>query len=489
MILQLLSNLSYYLPELAIIIGMSFLLFMESTYHKNHKQKFFLTIFSVISLVICLSVLGLNLGINPVKLFAQSVVIDQFGTIAKMLCVVSLLGIVYLSYTSGDIYQELKSEFLIITFGVLAGAMLVISANNFLALYIGIEILSILSYVLASFNKNDTLSAEGGFKYAIYGAVSSGVMLFGISHIYGLFGSIQYDQIFSLLSGTLDADKLFIIKFSLILVFVGLGFKISAFPFHMWSPDVYQGSPTPVTAFFSLVPKIAGIAAIARITNLFELSNENLFQWWIGFIQIVAVLTMTFGNISALGQESVKRLLAFSSLGQIGFVLLALSLGHGAFGAVLFYMLIYLLMTLVSFYGIDQVVREYGSDSHYFFKGLINKHPFLAIFMSIALFSLAGMPPLAGFVAKFNVFNLIILNKHYGIALIVALNSVVALYYYLRLVKAIIVESSDDESKLKGATFLKQLFMATLTLPILLLGVFWDKAYQILNAASIFIKQ
>lgn len=486
MLIQLLSNISYYLPECILVVGMTLLLLLESTYVSKEKFRLFVYLLALIVLVLAFVLLASNLDAPSLHLFGKAVVLDQWGTMLKIFAVLSTAGILYLAYTSKDIYQEFKSEFIILAFGVLIGTMLVISSANFLSLYIGIETVSILSYVLASLKKHDIGSLESGLKYSLFGALSAGVMLFGLSHLYGLIGSLDYAD-FVQKSATMDANQLIVAKTCIILLFAGLGFKVAAFPMHMWSPDVYQGSPTPVTAFFATVPKIAGVAAFARITMLLSDSSTDLMEWWTHFIQIIGIITMSVGNLCALNQESVKRMLAYSSMGHMGFIILAISIPDKlGISATLFYLGMYLIMTLVSFYVVDQVNKEYGSDASYFFKGLIKKHAFMAISFSIALFSLAGMPPLAGFVAKFNILSLLVENKFYTVAILVALNSVVALFYYLILVKKAIVDSSDDTAILKGFTFLKQLYICGITLPLILFGLFWDKIYSFFKVLSFF---
>ncbi len=478
MLITLLTNLSYYLPEFFVIMTMTLLLFLESTYAKGEKGRFLVYLVAAVGLLISLSLAMANFHELPKVLFHEAVALDQFSTMAKILLISGTLGVVYLGYTTRDFQDQLRSEFLILCTGVLVGAMLVAGSMNFLSLYVGIEILSILSYVLASLKKHDISSQEAGLKYSLYGALSSAVMIFGIAHLYGATGTINFREMATVFT-QLDPDKLNLIKICLVLIFVGLGFKISAFPFHMWSPDVYQGAPTPVTAFFAIVPKIAALTALCRITFLLMESNTELFQWWSHMIQIIAALTMTVGNLTALGQSSVKRMLAYSSIGQVGFILMGLVVSGGqGLGASLFYMTLYLFMTLVAFAVVDQVVKTYGSDESMFFKGLVHKHPILSIMMAITLFSLAGLPPFGGFVAKFNILNLVIQQKSYMLAFIAALNSVVALFYYLRLAKMIIVDTSDDQTKLKDLTFIKQLYVCALTLPVIVGGVAWNGFYH-----------
>jgi NADH-quinone oxidoreductase subunit N len=288
---------------------------------------------------------------------------------------------------------------------------------------------------------------------------------------------------------TLQGLNLAIVITSFVLFFVGIGYKISLFPFHMWTPDVYQGSPIPVTAFFAIVPKMAGLAALVRISMIFFTQVQILNISWVGFMLAISAMTMTVGNVTAIGQTSVKRLLAFSSIGHVGLMVLGVVvLNEVGVRAILFYGIAYLFMTLIAFYITSHLSDMYGTDSNDVFKGLIYKHPMMAIVMAGVLFSLAGMPPFSGFVAKFNIFSVIIEKKMYGIAIVAAINSVIALYYYVKLAKTMIFGQSDGEVKVAGFTTANQAVIIVLFIPVLLLGVFWEKVMIISGNATIFIK-
>lgn len=488
MLLNLLANLSYYLPEALTIVTMCALLFIEATYKLKDKKRTFLYISGLIGLISVLIALICNLGIEPVKIFSDAIVIDQFSTLSKIIMVLSTIGVMYLSSFSKDIYKDQKSEFVIMSLGILVGGMLLVSANNLLTVYLGIEILSVLSYILAAFKREDHKSSEAGLKYVLYGGVTAAIMLFGMSHIYGTLGSIQFSVIVEKMA-LINGPELAILAMSFVLYFVGLGYKVSCVPFHMWSPDVYEGSPTPVTAFFSLVPKVAGLAAMMRTSMVFFGDASMLTQVWIGLLHIIAALTMTVGNITAIGQSSVKRLLAFSSIGHVGMMMLAVLVmdAHGT-KAMLFYAVTYMFMTLVAFYITNHIADNYGSDHKMYFKGLIKKHPFMAIVMIVVLFSLAGLPPLSGFVAKFNIFSVIIAKKYYGLAIIAGINSVISLYYYMNLIKSMVFDEAEEKDPIRSFTFVHQLVIGLLCLPVITLGIFWEKVMLLAKGAEIFIK-
>ncbi len=351
MSLMYLSSVSFYIPELLASLTMVALLIMEATYNGEGKKTLFNSV-SYIGLIGTFFALLCNLNEAPISIFTGSVVIDSFGTFVKILMVLGTIFSIYLSTDSLDIHSEQKSEFSILVIGVLVGGMLLASAHNLLILYIGIETLSILSYALASFRKNDERSSEAGLKYALFGGVVSGIMLFGMGHIFGVLGTIDFLEIGKGIANIKDGYQIALLIPSLLFFMAGIGYKIACVPFHMWAPDVYEGSPLPVTTFFSLIPKIAGITAFLRVTIVFFAKNEGILQHsWIATLAVIAALTMTVGNVSAIGQRSVKRMLAFSSISHARFMLLGvLVLDKVGAQSILFYASTYVFMTLVVFF-------------------------------------------------------------------------------------------------------------------------------------------
>lgn len=488
MIDQLFGFLSYYVPEVIAIVLMTTLLLAEAGVKDEHAPRVKIHIYSQFVLAIVLISLFANLGEKPQHIFHNAVTIDPFSTLVKIIMTLGTMGAIFLSHTSKDIYSNLKSEFSIMAVGVLVGGMLLASANNMLTLYLGIETLSILSYVLSSLKREEASSTEAGMKYALYGGLSAGVALFGMSHLYGVFGSIQFVDIVNQVSN-LEGVNLGIVLVSFLMFFVGIGYKISVFPFHMWTPDVYQGSPIPVTSFFAIVPKMAGLAALVRVTFVFVQDGSPLSTAWIGLILVIAAMTMTVGNVTAIGQSSVKRLLAFSSIGHVGMMILGVVvMNEVGIQAIVFYGLVYLFMTLIAFYITSHLSDMYGTDSYDVFRGLVYNHPVMAIIMAAVLFSLAGMPPFSGFVAKFNIFSVIIEKKLYGIALVAAINSVIALYYYMKLAKTMIFGEPQGHEKIVGFSAFNQALIILLFIPVLLLGIYWDSAMALAGNATIFIK-
>ena len=484
---NLLANLSCYIPELAAVATMMGLLLMEATYKEKPGRKF-VFIGGYIGLLLSLIALLLNLSLPAKALFTNAVIIDPFSTWMKIIMVLGTLVSVYLARISKEIPQNLKTEFFILSIGVLVGGMLLASANNMLTIYLGVETLSILSYVMASMGKTDEKSSEAGLKYVLYGGVSAAVMLFGIGHIYGVLGTIHFFEIIPKLQG-LSPMEIYILLPAFLFFFVGLGYKIACAPFHMWSPDVYEGSPTPVTTFFAITPKIAGLAALVRVSHIF-FSQEGVLQAsWVGLLQVIAICTMTVGNISAIGQQSVKRMLAWSSISHIGMILLGLvSMDALGVRAVVFYSLVYMFMTLVAFFITTLVANEYGNDHFERFSGLLKSHPFASIALTIVMFSLVGLPPLSGFVAKFNILSVIVSKKYYTLALLAVLNSVISLYYYMKIIRYMVF-GAEDKHKIMKIGFLNQVIIISLTIPVVFFGIFWEKILSISNEAKILIQQ
>jgi len=482
-----LASLANYIPELIIVLTMVVALFMEATYRIEEKGRLYVFISSVIGLVLAFAFLIASLSSPSSLVFTGAAVIDPFSSLMKMIMVLGTFGPIYLAYFSKEVPVEFKSEFVILVLGVLVGGMLLASANNFLTLYLGIETMSILSYVLAALNKDNELSSEAGVKYALYGAVSAGIMLFGMGHLYGQLGSIHFIEMAKAFS-SLTPEQLYIVIPSLLMFFVGLGYKISSFPFHMWTPDVYEGSPISVTAFFAIVPKVAGLSALTRVTYAVIPLDSVVGKMWISFLMISACLTMTVGNISAINQKSIKRLLAFSSISHIGFLLMGLLVANEiGLQSLVFYSFVYVFMTLTVFFITSFISDQYGNDHIDRFNGLIHKHPFVAITMTVALFSLAGLPPFSGFIAKFNIFSALMTKKYYVLALIGALNSVIAMYYYMYVIKVMILKKPENNTKVEKFGFTNQLIIGLTTAPILIFGIFWETIYKVVQHAKIFI--
>lgn len=482
-----LANIGRIVPELVICLTMVAAIFLEVTYKRKETDRPMIFYSSILGLFITGILLILALSNPSVLVFTSSFVVDPFSSFAKLTMVLGTLGTIFVADASKELSSGVKTEFTILALGVLAGGMLLTSAHNMLVLYIGIEMLSIPSYAMAFLKKHDAHSSEAGLKYALYGGVASGLMLFGMSHLFGVTGTINFLEMAQALE--VKEISLAVLIPSFLFFFAGLGYKIACVPFHMWAPDVYEGSPTPVTAFFAIVPKVAGLAALLRVTHIFFSREAGaLDHSWALLLQIVAVLTMTVGNVSAIGQQSVKRMLAYSSISHVGFMLLGIiSLGPEGTASILFYGFVYLFMTLTAF-GITVLVGDhYGSDHFERFKGLIFRYPLLTILMGITMFSLAGIPPFAGFAAKFNVIAAVVAKKYYVLAAFALLNSVVSLYYYLKIVKFMVFHTAESDEPMEGGSFRRNLGLTLAALPIVVFGIFWSKLHALIQSASLWV--
>lgn len=486
--LNYLANIGRYIPEIILVVLMVGLILLETTYKEDEKNRKYIFITALIGLVATFASLIVNMMGPSEAIFSNSIIIDQFGTLLKMIMVLGTIAAVYLSRFSKDIYETLKTEYAIMAVGILIGGFLLVSANNMLTLYLGIETLSILSYVMASFKKNDERSGEAGLKYALYGGISAGLMLFGMSHIFGVLGTIQFAGIAGMIPN-LSSMQQAILMPSFVLFFAGIGYKIASVPFHMWSPDVYEGSPTPVTTFFAIVPKLAGIAVLIRVTAIFFATPGPLRIGWVGLMLVISALTMTVGNVTAIGQKSVKRMLAYSSISHAGVMLAGLVvINDVGVRAVLFYAITYLFMTLVAFYITSIVQDKYGNDHFDRFSGLIYRYPFMAVMMAVVMFSLTGLPPLAGFVAKYNILASLVNTKNYALAIILGLNSVVSAYYYLKIVRLMTLKPSESDEEIEGFGFLNQMIIVSMTIPVFTLGIFWESIMALAGGAKLFIQ-
>ena len=383
--------------------------------------------------VIVLVLVGVALGAippGPHALFGGSFLVDDYARFLKLLTLLGSGGALVLSLDYLTIERQQKFEYGALFLLATLGMLMLISASDLIALYLGLELMSLPLYVIAASNRDNVRSTEAGLKYFVLGALSSGMLLYGASLIYGFTGTINFAGIAKATQGGPDIGLIF----GLVFLFVGFCFKISAVPFHMWTPDVYEGAPTPVTAFFAAAPKVAGIAIFARTTVV---AFPGITHEWQQIVVFVSIASMALGSFAAIGQRNFKRLMAYSSIGHMGYALVGLAAGtpEGVQG-VLVYMAIYVAMTLGTFAVIlsmrrDGKLVENISD----LSGLARTHPTMAFFLGVLLFSLAGIPPLAGFFAKFYVFLAAIKAGLFTLAVIGVLTSVVGAYYYLAIVK------------------------------------------------------
>ncbi len=432
-------------------------------------------------LITC-TILG-GLEWNGLKVMNGMFVLDAFAGFAKIIILLGLSAAVMLSVTY--LYQERIARFeypVLILFAGL-GMMIMVSADNFLAMYLGLELQSLSLYVLAAIRRDHAKSAEAGIKYFVLGALASGLLLFGISLVYGYTGALSFGSVqASIISAAAISPALIV---GMVFVLTGIAFKVSAVPFHMWTPDVYEGAPTSVTALFAIVPKVAAIALLLRLLAVpFGPAADD----WQQVIWALAAASMIVGAFAALRQENIKRLMAYSSISNMGYAMVGVAAG-GAQGmnAVMSYLVIYMVMT-AGVFGIILMMRrgEIATDKISDLSGLSRNHPLMAYALAILMFSMAGIPPMAGFFGKLFIFNAAVAEGLYVLAVIGVLSSVVAAYYYLRIIKVMFfdeaVEAFDKDSRLRPARLLVFACIIFVTCFILAPDMLLEQSHQAVAA-------
>ena len=428
------QTIIYILPELFLSLAIMSLLMVGAFIKKSFKLVYLLTIFSLIFAIILL----LNQPSEIIKIFNESYIIDRLSIFMKVL---TLLFCLFVLLSSKDYVKSIsidKIEYPIIILASTLGMILMISSYDLIVFYLGLELQSLGLYILSSFRRDDEKSTEAGLKYFVLSALASGLLLYGCSLIYGFTGSTNFEVI----SANLDGSNTGAV-FGIVFIIVGLAFKVSAVPFHMWTPDVYEGSPTSVTSFFALVPKIAALSVFIRFMYV---PFINVINQWQMIIVFLSIASMILGAVAAIGQNNIKRLMAYSSIGHMGYALAGLATGTNAgIQSTIIYLTIYLVMNLGAFGCIFMMKREnvfYENINE--LSGLSKNHPVLSLSFLIILFSLAGIPPLAGFFAKFYVFMSVIEVKMYALAVIGLVTTVVSAFYYLRIIKVIYFDKPKE---------------------------------------------
>ena len=430
------TDLNFIYSELFLAISIMSLLII-GVFKKNSSNLIYNL--SIISLLGCLALI-FSFPINEnVELFNNSYKIDYLSSFMKILTISSGIFVLISSNKYIQTININKIEYPILALSSILGMMVMISSNDLILFYVGLELQSLALYVLASFNRDNLSSSESGLKYFVLSALSSGLLLYGCSLIYGFSGSTN----FFVISENLTQDD-YVLTFGIVFIIVGLAFKISAVPFHMWAPDVYEGSPTSITIFFAILPKIAALTVFIRFLYVPFL---NLIDQWQMIIVFLSIASMLFGAIAAIGQSNLKRLVAYSSIGHMGYALAGLATGtNQGIQSSISYISIYLFMNLAFFCCLFMLRR----DEKYFeniqdLSGLSKNHPLLSFCFLIVLFSLAGIPPLAGFFAKFYIFSAVIDQSMYFLAIVGLLATVIAAFYYLRLIKIIYFDKEKEK--------------------------------------------
>lgn len=418
------ESLKYFIPEL-VLLGGAFATLTLDFFTKQKKLVGEFALF-VIAVVFCLA----QAPAKPLPLFFGMFELDTFAHFFRYLALVAVGVTILISLGYAPLGKRYAGEFYGLFLFMAFALILVAAANNLLMIYLAIESVSLISYLLVGFLKSDPKSKEAALKYLLFGSVCSGIMLYGMSLLYGAAGSLELPAIGNAL---LNASFKPLAIAAVLFFFVGLGFKISMAPFHMWAPDVYEGAPTPVTAFLTVAPKALGFAILMRVLATTFGPFKDV---WSPVLVVLSILTMTIGNITAVSQSNIKRFLAYSSIAQAGYILMGLAvfslLGRDA---ILIYLLAYLLTNLGAFTVVLFVGGETQSDSLDAYAGLSRRSPAAAAMLAVFLLSLAGLPPLAGFIGKYYVFAAAIQGHFITLTIVAAINSVVAAYYYFRVIR------------------------------------------------------
>jgi NADH-quinone oxidoreductase subunit N len=484
------ASLAYSSPELVLGAAVVALFLLDLVV----KRKALLGDFALLALALVVVLSARLLWSESVALYNGAVVLDEFALFFKLLLTLAAFAAVWMSLGSREIQRSDTGEYWAVLLASTLGLLFMASATNLLMAYLALEFVSLTSYVLSGFMRHSRRSSEASLKYLIYGGVASGAMIYGMSWIYGLAGSLDFRAIHAAMAmGNGGSLPLFI---ALLLTLSGLGYKVAAFPFHMWAPDVYQGAPIPVTAFLAVGSKAAGFALMIRFffTALAAPAGAGLYQLaggvdWSKLILVLSIVTMTFGNLAAITQQSnVKRLLAYSSIAHAGYVLMGFAvLSDDGLRAMLFYLTVYYLMNLGAFVVVMMVANSTGREDLAGYRGLAWRGGAVpAVAMAIFLFSLTGIPPFAGFVGKFYLFAAVVEKQLYMLAIVGVLNSVVSLVYYARIVRTMFLEQPVGGEGAVVVDWHNGVLLGLLTVGTLLLG-FWGPLIDFAGRSSHFL--
>lgn len=452
-------NWSVMLPEF-IILGVAALLTIMDLFMPKGQDRRILGWISIAAIIAAIVSAASLAGGPVVSILDDTFRLDSFAIAFKLLLLggAGLVMFLAVSYSAKDGMEEYRGEFYYLFLTALLGAMFMTSSGDLITLFIGLELLTVSSYVLVGIRKHHRGSNESAMKYVINGGISTAITLFGMSYVYGLTGSTNLFAIAKSLSGLTDGQHVYLLGLSFLMIFVGLAFKLAAAPFHMWAPDVYQGAPTPVTAFLSVVSKTAGFVIVIRILlTVFGSAATNgpgsmpILLDMQDYIAFIAGATMIIGNVVALKQSNIKRMFAYSSIAHAGYILVAVtSLTSNMFYSIWFYLLAYLFMNLGAFAIIQVVSEKTGSSKIADFAGLYRRSPGLAVVMGILLISLAGFPGTAGFIGKLNIFiGAFAGTPHYVLASVMIATTVVSYFYYFGVMTQIFFRPAASEVKFR----------------------------------------
>jgi NADH-quinone oxidoreductase subunit N len=466
------SSLDLAMPEIIVTAGILLIVLVDLLV--SGDKKGLMTGLTLLTLAAAFSSVVALYDEPAQSLFSGMLSLDPFGLFFKLLVIVTTAIVVVFGYHSSDIDQK-YAEFYAVFLTVALGGFLMASASNLLMMYLALELVSLPSFILVGYQKHLQRSNEAALKYVIYGGVSSGIMLYGLSLIYGLTGTLDVHGIAAQLAiGEVSDPALFL---AATLAMAGFGYKVASVPFHFWCPDVYQGAPTPVTAFLSVAPKAVGFAMAARffyqgLSSFNGVSGEVLGGQWPELLAVIAAATMTLGNLSAIWQNNLKRLLAYSSIAHAGYMMMGVvMLSSAGLQAIMFYSAVYLFMNLGAFLVVILIAERTGSEDIGEYRGLGWRSPFLAFSMAVFLASLTGLPPTAGFIGKVYLFASVVEGGLWWLAVVGVLNSAVSLYYYWRVVRTMYLDEPENSEPIVLPAF------ANVSIGILLAGTMFFGLY------------
>ena len=492
-----LQSLSFFYPELLLTLVILFAIIYDLLIDSSESGKVGWVL--VFGLVLVAIAIWFQDSSKVTTLFTDAVVLDPFSTFFKLLIILATIFVSVVSLYSNELRDYRKGEYFYLLGIITFGLFMMVSSIDLIMVYVSIEIVSIMSFVLAGYLKKNTRSNEAALKYVVYGAFSSGIMLFGLSYIYGLTGSTNFFQIQQILASS-GSESNSAILMAVVMILAGFGYKVSAVPFHFWTPDVYEGSPTTITAYLSIAPKAGAFAMMIRFFNqvladggamsgLGFISTTDLP--WASLISLLAVLTMTVGNVVAIQQDNIKRMLAYSSVAHAGYMLLAMPVMSGdSIYAIMVYLVMYLFMNLGAFFVVITIKNKTNGETFDDYKGLGWEMPIVGITMTLFMVSLTGLPPTAGFIGKFYIFASLIQGggSFYWLAVIGGVNSVVSLYYYLRVVKVMYFDGDRKDSLVSPPKVLTGMLLAT-AVPTMVLGIYWVPIAKWIKESLVFFIQ
>ena len=436
------SELIFALPELFLLSAISIILLFDLFASERLKP---LTYYLTQLALIITGWLAFDLIGESATIFSGTFVLDTMGSTFKVFIMgFAIIALVYTRHYL-KVHELLRNEYFILALMSILGMMVMVSGHSLLTLYMGLEIMSLSLYALIASARDRAVAIEAALKYFVLGAIASGLLLYGMSMIYGITGSLDIAQISNFArASTLASQQTLILNFGLVFLVIGVAFKLGAVPFHMWVPDVYQGSPTSVTMFLSTVPKIAAIALLIRL--LID-GLGDLQHYWSDLLMIIAVLSIALGSLVALMQSNIKRMLAYSTISHIGFVLLGFVTGVvEGYGAAVFYVLVYILMSLAAFGSIIALNKSgFEADQISDYQGLSKHSPWFALIILVVMLSMAGVPPFIGFYSKLFILQQVIAEGYVILAVIAVVFAVISAYYYLQIIKTMYFDDADKE--------------------------------------------